>query len=302
MKNLLILISALAGFAPVAQAKINVVATTPDLGTLAREIGGGRVEITVLAKLNEDPHFVDPKPSFIVKLNRADALLEGGAELETGWLTPLLQNARNAKIQTGAPGRIVCNQGIKMLGVPDSLDRSKGDLHARGNPHYVSDPVNAKIIATNICEAFCKLDMDGCEAFRRQLSEFVKTLDARLVVWQGALAAFKDRRIVTYHDSWGYFADRFGLVADVFLEPKPGIPPSPAHLQDVITRIKADKIRAVIFSPYVNRKTGEKVAELSGATLLEFAAFPGGPQSATYAEWMDSLVNSLARALATPAP
>src|SRR5258706_3644101 len=127
--------------------KLNVVATTPDFGAIAREIGGDKIDLTTLAKPTEDPHFVDAKPSFIVKLNRADALIEGGAELELGWLPPLLEGARNPKLEAGKPGRISCVQGVSLLEVPTTLDRSKGDVHAAGNPHYTTDPANAKIIA-----------------------------------------------------------------------------------------------------------------------------------------------------------
>src|ERR1051326_5778324 len=141
-----------------ALAKLNAVATTPDLASIAREIGGNQVDITTLAKPTEDPHFVDAKPSFIVKLNHADALIEGGAELEIGWLPALLDQARNPKLEAGKPGRILCNEGISLLEVPSTLDRSKGDIHAAGNPHYMTDPSNARIVAAHIAEEFAALD------------------------------------------------------------------------------------------------------------------------------------------------
>src|SRR6266516_2522403 len=141
-----------------ATAKLNVVATTADFGAIAQEIGGDKIELATLAKPTEDPHFVDAKPSFIVKLNRADVLIEGGAELEIGWLPALLDQSRNSKLAPGAPGHVACAQGVQMLEVPSTLDRSKGDIHAAGNPHYVVDPVNAKKVAENIANAFCALD------------------------------------------------------------------------------------------------------------------------------------------------
>src|SRR5881628_1651827 len=138
----------LAVLSPFAvQARLNVVATTPELGAIAREVGANLIEVTSLAKPTEDPHFVDAKPSFIVKLNRTDALIEGGAELEIGWLPALLDQSRNAKLALGAPGRISCAQGISLVEIPTTLDRSRGDIHAAGNPHYLSDPANAKIVA-----------------------------------------------------------------------------------------------------------------------------------------------------------
>src|SRR5438874_1203955 len=146
-----------------AFAKLNVVATTPDFGSIASVIGGNEVSVTTLAKPTEDPHFVDAKPSFILKLNRADALIEGGADLEIGWLPALLDQSRNSKLAPGAPGRIACSQGISLVEIPATLDRSRGDIHAAGNPHYMTDPVNAKIVAEHIANAFCQLDAKSCD-------------------------------------------------------------------------------------------------------------------------------------------
>ncbi len=283
-----------------AQAKLNVVATTPDLGAIAREIGGDKIEVTTLAKPTEDPHFVDAKPSFIVKLNRADVLLEGGAELEIGWLPPLLAQGRNHKLTTGAPGRVDCAMGITMLDVPATLDRSRGDIHAAGNPHYAIAPANAKIVAQNIANALVAVDEKNAETYRANLQKFTAALDAKLVEWQKILAPFKGRSVVAYHDSWPYFAREFGLKMDLFLEPKPGIPPSPAHLAEVITQMKSQNARAVFVDAYLNRKTAETVARGTGATVLDVTQFPGGVKGTEggYIPLVDYLVNSLAKALA----
>src|SRR6476660_9723731 len=144
MKKILLLLLAILTCSFSAHAKINVVATLPDFGLLAREIGGDKINLVVLAKATEDPHFVDARPSFVVKLRNADVLIEGGAELEIGWLPPLLQNARNAKIETGAPGRVVASQGIRLMDVPANVTRAAGDVHASGNPHFMTDPIIAK--------------------------------------------------------------------------------------------------------------------------------------------------------------
>src|SRR5215831_16708248 len=167
-----------------AIAKLNVVATTPDFAAIAAAVGGDEVSITVLAKPTEDPHFVDAKPSFIVKLNRADALIEGGADLEIGWLPALLDQARNPKLASGAPGRIACSKDIQLLEVPATLDRSKGDIHAAGNPHYLTDPQNARIVARNIAEAFSQLDPKAAATFQANLKQFTERLDAKLAEWQ----------------------------------------------------------------------------------------------------------------------
>src|SRR5512137_2699112 len=176
-------ISALLGIAlcQPASAKLNVVATTPDLGAIAREVGGEHIELTILAKPTEDPHFVDAKPSLILKLNRADVLLEGGAELEVGWLPRLLNESRNPKLAAGAPGHVVCSEGVPLKEIPATLDRSRGDIHAAGNPHYAVDPVNAKIIAQNIARAFGVLDRKSAEAYQANLKRFAELLDTKLV-------------------------------------------------------------------------------------------------------------------------
>ncbi len=248
MKTLLnILVLTLAALP--AAAKLNVVATTPDLGSLAREIGGDRVEVTTLAKPTEDPHFVDARPSFIVKLNRADALIEGGAELELGWLPPLLDGARNNKLAAGQPGRIACAQGITMLEVPATLDRSRGDLHPAGNPHFLTDPVNGGIVAGTIAEAFSRIDPKSTDYYQANLKRFRERLEGKLAEWKKLLEPYQGRQVVTYHNYWPYFAQRFNLKMELFLEPKPGIPPTPAHLAEVVTRMRAEKIKVILSLP-----------------------------------------------------
>src|SRR5882724_6132455 len=199
------------GGARQATAQLRVVATTPDLASVAREIGGDRVNVVALAKPTEDPHFVDAKPSFIVTLNRADALIEGGAELELGWLPPLLENARNGKINAGAPGRIVASEGIRLLEIPTSFDRSKGDIHSLGNPHFMVDPVAAKVVARNIANHFAQLDPKSAATYNANLARFNSTLDAKLADWQRQLAPYRGAKIVTYHRDFIYLAQRFGL-------------------------------------------------------------------------------------------
>jgi len=295
----ILVLCALAILAPAAEAKLDVVATTLDFGSIATEIGGNRASVTTLAKPTEDPHFVDAKPSFIVKLNHADAVVEGGAELEIGWLPALLDQSRNSKLALGAPGRIYCSQGISLVEIPATLDRSRGDIHAAGNPHYMTDPVNAKIVAEHIADAFCQLDAKSCDTYRANLKKFAEELDKKTVEWEKLLAPFKGQRIVAYHNTWPYFARRFGLSIDLFLEPKPGIPPTPVHLAEVVSRMKAEHVRVILVEPYQNRRTAEAVAAETGATVVAVAQFPGGVKGTDkcYIELMDYLVNSLARAL-----
>lgn len=282
------------------QAKLNVVATTADLGAIAREIGGDQITLTTLAKPTEDPHFVDAKPSFIVKLNRADVVVEGGAELEIGWLPALLDQARNQKIVAGAPGHVNCALCVQLLDMPATLDRSRGDIHAAGNPHFAISPSNGKIVAQNIAAAFVENDPANAAVYRANLKTFTTALDAKLVAWRQKLAPFKGRGVVAYHDSWPYFAQEFGLRIDLFLEPKPGIPPSPSHLAEVIMKMKEQHVRVIIVDAYLNRRTAETVARETGATVVPVTQFPGGIKGTEggYIQLVDQLVNSLAAALA----
>jgi len=283
-----------------AQAKLNVVATTPELAAIARDIGGNRIEVVSLAKPTEDTHFVDPKPSFVVKLARADALIEGGAELEIGWLPPLLENARNSRLATDAPGRIAIAPGVQLLEVPTALDRSKGDVHAMGNPHFMTDPLNAKIAAQRIADGLAKLDAAGAETYRSNLAKFNTRIDAKMIEWHKTLAPFLGKRIVAYHNTWPDFGARFGLKIDLFLEPKPGIPPTPASLAEVIAKMKAEHLRVVIVEPYQNRKTADAVAIATGAVVVPVAQYPGGVKGTEggYVELIDYLVNAIAKGLA----
>jgi zinc/manganese transport system substrate-binding protein len=276
-----------------AHAKLNVVATTPDLGALAHEIGGEHIELFTLARPTEDPHFVDAKPSFIVRLNRADVLIEGGAELEAGWLTPLLEGARNARIASGQPGRLVASEGVTLLDAPAALDRSRGDIHAAGNPHYLTDPENAKIVAAHIARTLGQLDAGNAAAYAASLKAFTARLDAKLAEWRQLLTPFRGRPIVTYHNYWIYFGRRFEFPMDIYLEPKPGIPPTPAHLAEVITKMKADNLKLVAVQPYQNRKTAEAVAGRTGAVVLDWPSFPDGTSANSYENWIDGLVKSI---------
>jgi zinc/manganese transport system substrate-binding protein len=281
-----------------AAAQLRVVATTPDLAAVAREVGGDKVNVVALAKPTEDPHFVDAKPSFIVTLNRADALIEGGAELELGWLPPLLENSRNGKIAAGAAGHVVASEGIKLLEVPTSFDRSKGDIHSLGNPHYMIDPVNVKIVARNIASHFAAIDPKSAAVYNANLARFNSKVDSKQAEWQKELAPYRGARIVTYHRDFVYLAQRFGLDVVDELEPKPGIAPSPAHLAQVIGKMKANNAKVILVQPFQNRKTAETVARQTGATVIDAPQQPGAANNTgTWFDNMDNLVRSIANGL-----
>jgi ABC-type Zn uptake system ZnuABC Zn-binding protein ZnuA len=277
--------------------KLTVVATTPDLAALARAIGGDAVEVKALAKPTEDPHYVDAKPSHIVTLNRADVLIEGGAELELGWLPPLLESARNNKIAAGSPGRIVASQGVSMLEVPATFDRSRGDIHPFGNPHFLLDPLNVKLIVAQMAEHFALVDPNEAALFKANLETFDAALDVKLAEWQKQLAPYRGAKIVTYHRDFVYLAQRFNLEVVETLEPKPGIAPSPAHLAKVIATMKAQNARVILVQPYQNRRTAETVARQTNAVVLDIGQQPGAHKNTdTYFELMDNIVGTLATA------
>ena len=292
----LLLAAVLASAAPARGSdRLKVVATTNDLAAVARAVGGDAVEVTTLARPTEDPHFVDPKPSFIRIVNQADVLIEGGASLEAGWLPPLLDSARNPKIAAGAPGRVVAAQGIALLEVPTQLDRSMGDVHPQGNPHFMLDPVAAKTVAESIATAFCAVDQARCADHRARLARVQAAIDAKLASWQATLAPFQGTKVVTYHKDFDYFFRRFGLEVMDTLEPKPGIPPSPTHLTELIPRMKAAQVPLIVIEPYRERSNPDFVAESTGARVLVLPAMPEGDED--YVALIDADVAKVASAL-----
>lgn len=279
MKKLFSLIglAALLGVAPEAQAKLNVVATLPDYGAIAEEIGGDHVKVTVLAKGTEDPHFVDPRPSFIRVLNQADVLIEGGAEMEIGWLPPLVNSARNTKILSDAPGHVMLARNIRLLEVPDGLvDRSMGDVHPAGNPHFTHDPANGRLVAAHLAEVFGKLDAANKPLYQANLQKFTGHLDRKLAEWAKLMEPYRGTKVVTYHKSYEYFAARFGLEVVGQIEPKPGIEPSPTHINALIPRMKEAGARLVLMEPNRPRRTPQYVATSIGAKLVVLPGMVGG--------------------------
>ena len=298
MKKIILILSTFFACALGAHAKLNVVATLPDFGSLAREIGGDKIDLLVLAKPTEDPHFVDARPSFVVSLRNADVLIDGGAELEIGWLPPLLQNARNPKIEVGKPGRVQASQGIRLMNVPTNVTRAAGDVHALGNPHFCVDPIIAKAVAQHIAKSFAAVDPPNATFYDANYKKLETTINAKLQGWGAVMQSYQGLHVAAYHDSWPYFAHRFGVEIDVFLEPKPGIPPSPSHLTDVIQKMKEYHIKAIIVEPYHDRRIAEKVARSTEAKVIDFSQFPGGiPNTDSYVALIDQLVKRLADAL-----
>ena len=280
-----------------AQAKLSAVATLPDFGSLAREIGKDKIDLVVLGKPNEDPHFVDPRPNFVALLHNADVLIDGGAGLEVGWLPPLLQKARNPKIDIGKPGRVQAWQGIRLINIPTDVTRAAGDEHPSGNPHFTVDPLVAKAIARQIAKSFRTVDPPNAAFYDANYKKFETTINTKLLFWRGTLQLLQDEHVAAYHDSWPYFAHRFGLKIDTFLEPNPGTPPSAAHLSDVIQKMKRDHIKAIIVEPYQDRRIVDTVARATGAKVVEFSQSPGVPGTDSYVSLINQLVKRLSDAL-----
>jgi len=262
-----------------ATAKLQVVTTTEDLASLAREVGGDLIEVTSIARGYQDPHFVDAKPSYLLKLKKADLYIQVGLELEVGWAPPLLTNARNSKILPGNPGFMEASEGCEILQkLSGSIDRSLGDVHPFGNPHLWLDPDNGRVIATNIARRLATLDPEHAQEYQANLEQFENRLSEKEKEWERLAGSLKGVKVVTYHNSWPNFAKRFGIEVANFIEPKPGVPPSPAHVHSLILQIKAEKIPLILVEPYFDLKLPERIARETGARLLAFPPSVGGKE------------------------
>lgn len=299
---LVVLLGLGAALAPPAAhaAELRVVASTPDLGAIARAVGGERVDVTSIARGTEDPHFVDPKPSHVVSLNRADALVEGGAELEIGWLPKLVESSRNAKLATGAPGRIVANAGIQLREIPTGpVDRSMGDVHPGGNPHYLLDPRNAVVVASTLAERFAALDADGAATYRANAAAFTTDLRTRIQGWEARLASLRGAKVVEYHKLFEYLAGWLGLDIVGQVEPKPGIPPNPQHVAAIEETMRTRKVAVLLATTYHPSEVTAEIARRTGAAVATIPTSVGdGDGNTSYVAMMEQIVAALARAAA----
>ncbi len=282
-----------------ATAALKVVTTTADLAALTREVGGDRVQVDALARGYQDPHFVEPKPSFILLVNRADLLVAVGRELEAGWLPPLVNSARNAKVQVGGSGYLDASMNVKILEIPTGqVTRAMGDVHSSGNPHYWLDPGNGRRIAAAIRDKMSALSPADATYFAERYRDFDRRLAEAEKRWDAIMAPYKGTKIVTYHRSWPNFVERFGLDVIGYVEPKPGIPPSPAHTLDLIAEMKAGGIKLIMVEPYFDLKTPQAIATQVGGRVLVLAPSVGGTkEAADYIQLFEYDVNLLASAL-----
>jgi zinc/manganese transport system substrate-binding protein len=282
-----------------ATAAVNVITTTEDLAALTREVGGDKVKVESLARGYQDPHFVEPKPSFILKLHSADLLIAVGRELEIGWLPPLIQQSRNPKIQPGADGYLDASQaGVTILEIPTgAITRAMGDVHPQGNPHYWLDANNGRKIAQAIRQKLSAMSAADAGYFAQRYADFDKRLAEAEKRWDAEMAPYRDLKVVTYHNSWPNFAQRFHLNVVGYVEPRPGIPPSPSHTFDLIQEMKRDGVKIIMVEPYFDLKTPNAIARETGAKVLVLAPSVGGVEKiATYIDLFDYDIKTLVAA------
>lgn len=270
-------------------ANLKVVTTTEDLAALAQEVGGDLVDVTHIAHGHQDPHFVEAKPSFLLKLRKADLFIQVGLELEVAWAPPLLTNARNPKILPNHEGFLEASEGCDILEkTAGRVDRSMGDAHPFGNPHFWLDPENGRIMARNIAQKLEALDADHAKVYQANLARFESKLTEKEKEWDAMAAPIKGSKAVTYHNSWPNFAKRFGIEVANFIEPRPGVPASPLHVEELINQIRKEKIPLILVEPYFDTKLPQKIADQTGAKLMILMpSVAGAEQIRTYFDLFD---------------
>ena len=279
----LVLSFALLGPTPArAASKIQIMTATTDLASLAQEVGGDKVDVESIARGYQDPHFVDAKPSFLLKLKRADLLIVVGLELEIGWLPPLITQSTNPKIQVAAPGYFDASRFAKILEIPSGqVTRAEGDVHPLGNPHYWLDPENGLRIAKGIADKLSEMRPGDAAYFAQRYADFEQRLKQANQRWLQEMKPYEGRKIVTYHRSWPNFADHFHLNVVGYVEPRPGIPPSPQHTVELIQQMKRDNVKVIVVEPYFDLKTPNAIGRETGAQVLVLPPSVGGEKEIT---------------------
>ena len=282
-----------------AEAALNVITTTSDLASIVSEVGGDKIAVESLARGYQDPHFVEAKPSFVLKLNKADLLVVVGRDLEIGWLPALINQARNARIQPGADGYFDASLTAKILDLPTGqITRAMGDVHPLGNPHYWLDPENGRRIAKAVQAKLSQKDPANAAYYAQRAADFDRRLSDAQQRWTSMMAPYKGIKVITYHRSWANFADAFGIDVIGYVEPKPGIPPTPQHTLDVIQAMRAQGIKLIIVEPYFDSKTPNSIASQTGGKVLVLPPSVGGvPAAADYLKLFDTNISLLVGAI-----
>ncbi|HEV7837841.1 MAG TPA: metal ABC transporter substrate-binding protein [Gemmatimonadaceae bacterium] len=292
------LIGAVVTAAP-AGAQLKVVTSTTDLYDIAKAVGGNRITATHIGEGYQDPHFIEAKPSFVLQLRNADVWAFVGLDLEIGWMPLLLDGARNPRIRQGGSGYLDVSRAIPLLDVPSgNVDRSQGDVHPLGNPHYWLDPENGRRIARLFKAKFTDLDPSGAAAYATNEQNFEARLNASERTWTDELAKIKGKPVVAWHTSWRYFAEYTKMNIVGFMEPKPGVPPSPAHLAGLIQTMRRTGAKVIVMEPFYDRKTADFVAARTGAKVLILPPSVGGVKGVgDYIAVMNYDIQQLANAL-----
>ena len=282
-----------------ASAQLKVVTSTTDLADIATEVGGNKVTVRHIGEGYQDPHFIEAKPSFVLQLRNADVWAFVGLDLEIGWMPLLLDGARNGRIRPGGSGHVDVSKAIPLLDVPQGgVDRSQGDVHPRGNPHYWLDPENGRRIARLFRTKFSQLDPSNAATYDANTKAFEAKLAAAERGWQAQLATIKGKPVVAWHTSWRYLADYTGMNLVGFMEPKPGVPPSPSHLAGLVNTMKRTGAKVIIMEPFYSRKTADFVASRTGATVLMLPPSVGGERGITdYVQLLRANIAKLAAAV-----
>jgi zinc/manganese transport system substrate-binding protein len=293
------LVALMLAIAPGVARKLRVVATTNDLKWAVEQIGGKNVEVVALMHPLQNPHTVQPRPSFIVQLNRADLLVRVGLDYEETWLPPLVEESRNPKIRRGGVGDVDASIGIPLLEIPQGrVTREQGEVHIFGNPHYWLDPENMKIIARNIANGLRRIDPANADEYERNLRRLERLMDDLLDETLKLAAPLRGEKFVAYHTTWSYLANRYGFRIIGYLEPKPGIPPSASHLADLIVRMRQEKVKVILKEPFYENRIPNMVAQRTGAKVVEICPTVGGePDTETYPKLLRRILTKLVNAV-----
>jgi zinc/manganese transport system substrate-binding protein len=295
MRRIMYAFLILSIFSTPSFAEVNVVATLPWIGSIAKEIGKEKVNIAVLAKPNQDPHFVEAKPSMIVAARNADIIMYNGLELEVGYLPLIIASSRNPKIQPGQKGNLDCSGHVNVIERAQAeLDRSMGDVHPSGNPHYHLSPDNVLKAARAIAERLSSIDGGNADFYKSRLEAFDKSLREKMKEWDERMALLKGKKVILYHRDMNYLMERYGIKVIGYIEPKPGIPPTPRHLQSLIEVGKREGVSAVLVNTYFERRSPSFVAEETGGRLLVLPIDVSGvPEAGDYISLMDYIIKTI---------
>jgi zinc/manganese transport system substrate-binding protein len=291
-------IAALLSSTAAEAKKLNIMTSTTDMAALVQEIGGDRVSVEAIAKGYQDPHYVEAKPSFLLKLRQADLLVVVGLQLEIGWLPPLITQSGNPRIQIGAPGYLDASQFAEVLEIPTGqVTRAMGDVHPQGNPHYWLDPDNGRRIAKGLAAKLSEMSPGDAQYFQQRFQDFDHRLTDAEKRWDAAMKPYRGRKVVTYHRSFPNFAKHFGLDVVGYVEPRPGIPPTPSHTLELIQMMRRDNVKVILVEPYFDLKTPNSIARETGGKVLVYLPSVAGEKEVTdYFKLFDYDINLLSKA------